>query len=85
MKNILNYWLELGIDGIRIDALKHIYESDNMKDEPIIDSKYSINYMNMYHIYTADQEEVYDLISEWHQILKELELKYGTERYWKSV
>jgi len=69
MKNILNYWLELGIDGVRIDALKHVYESENMKDEPIIDSNMPINYHNLNHIYTADQDEIYDLIKEWRLLL----------------
>jgi len=69
MKNILNYWLELGIDGVRIDALKHVYESENMKDEPIKDSNMAINYHNLNHIYTTDQDEIYDLIKEWRLLL----------------
>lgn len=71
MKNILNYWLDLGIDGVRIDALKHLYESENMKDEPIIDSNMALNYNNLNHIYTTDQEEIYDLIKEWRLLLDE--------------
>ncbi|KAL4131502.1 hypothetical protein QTP88_008804 [Uroleucon formosanum] len=69
MKIILNYWLDLGIDGIRIDAFRHVYESENMKDEPIIDSKAAVNYKNLNHIYTTDQEEIYDLIKEWRLLL----------------
>jgi len=81
MKNILNYWLELGIDGIRIDALKHVYESKNMENEPVIDKTRPVDYRNLDHIYTTDQDEVYDLIKEWHLILNEFKLKYNRTRY----
>jgi len=83
MNNILNYWLELGVDGIRIDALKHVYENTNMKNEPIIDKTRPVNYNNLNHIYTTDQDEVYDLINEWHLTLNEFKLKYNRTRYYK--
>ncbi|XP_026806084.1 maltase 1-like [Rhopalosiphum maidis] len=75
MKKILNYWIELGIDGIRIDALKHVYESENMDDEPIVDKNIPANYFNLDHIFTIDQNEVYDLIKEWRLLLDEFKLK----------
>lgn len=76
MKNILIYWLELGIDGVRIDALKHVYECQNMKNEPIINKAKPIDYSNLNHIYTTDLDEVNDLIKEWHLILEEFKLIY---------
>lgn len=84
MKNILKYWLELGIDGVRIDALKHVYESENMKDEPIIDSNMAINYNNLNHIYTVDQDEIYDLIKEWRLLLDDFKQNNNT-RYEKLI
>ncbi|XP_022164151.1 maltase 1-like [Myzus persicae] len=76
MKNILNYWLELGIDGIRIDALKHVYESESLKDEPKLNNDNpEVDYFNLDHIYTIDQDEVYDLIKEWHLLLDEFKQK----------
>lgn len=70
MKKILNYWLEFGIDGIRIDALKHVYESESLEDEPLIEKdKPLIDYSSLHHIYTADQKEIYDLIKEWRLLL----------------
>lgn len=81
-KNILNYWIGLGIDGVRIDALKHVYESENMLDEPIVDKNKPVDYFNLDHIYTTDQDEVYDLIKEWRQILDEFKLKDNKTRYW---
>lgn len=69
MKNVLSYWIKLGIDGIRVDALKHVYERKDLKDEPILDVYKPLNYNNLDHIYTTDQEEIYDLIKEWHLLL----------------
>lgn len=80
MKRILNYWLEIGIDGIRIDALKHVYESKTMLDEPVINKTTPVKYEYLDHIYTTDQDEVYDLIKEWRLILDEYKQKYGTTR-----
>jgi len=71
MKNILNYWIGLGIDGIRIDALRHVYESKTLEDEPILDKSRAVNFDNLNHIYTMDQDEVYDLIKEWRFLLDE--------------
>jgi len=84
MTNILKYWLELGIDGVRIDALKHVYESENMKDEPIIDSNMAISYNNLNHIYTADQDDIYDLIKEWRLLLDDFKQNNNT-RFQKLI
>lgn len=69
MKKILNFWIQLGIDGIRVDALKHVYESECLDDEPIIDEHMAHNYINLDHIYTMDQDEIYNLIKEWRLLL----------------
>ncbi|XP_026813423.1 maltase 2-like isoform X2 [Rhopalosiphum maidis] len=82
MKNILNYWIKLGIDGIRVDALKHVYESENLEDEPIIDSNMVINYSNLDHIYTTDQDEIYDLIKEWRLLLDDFK---QNDRYTRII
>jgi alpha-glucosidase len=85
MKNILNYWIELGIDGIRIDALKHVYESEIMDDEPIVDKNLPANYFNLDHIFTIDQNEVYDLIKKWRLLLDEFKLKDRQTRFEKLL
>lgn len=81
MKGVLNFWMEMGLDGIRVDALKHVYENENMKDEPIIDPGKPLDYYNLEHIYTADQDEVYDLIKEWLQQLDEFKKRDNNTRY----
>lgn len=74
MKKVIKYWIELGIDGLRIDALRHIYESELLEDEPDGFDNY---------IYTVDQDEVYDLIKEWHLLLDEFKQKDHHTRFEK--
>lgn len=81
IKTILKYWIKKGIDGIRIDALRHVYESENMENEPIINPNASINYDNLRHYFTVDQDEVYGLIREWHQLLTEFKQIDNYTRY----
>lgn len=81
MKKILDYWLEIGIDGLRIDALRHTYESDDLKDEPVLDINKKVDFFNLDHIYTTDQDEVYDLIKEWKKILNKYKQKDNRTRY----
>lgn len=75
MKKILRFWLNKGMDGFRVDALRHVYESENMQDEPMKNASLPVNYRNFYHYYTRDQDEVYDLINDWHQLFNEYKQK----------
>ena len=34
MKNVLSFWLDLGVDGFRMDAVQWIWEDENFLDEP---------------------------------------------------
>ena len=35
MKNVISFWLDLGVDGFRMDAVAHIWEDGEFKDEPV--------------------------------------------------
>ena len=43
MKNVLMFWLNMGVDGFRMDAVQWIWEDENFEDEPISDRKYRSN------------------------------------------
>ena len=34
-KDVLRFWFERGVDGMRIDAIRHMYEDESFADEPI--------------------------------------------------
>ncbi|XP_054004462.1 maltase 1-like [Hylaeus anthracinus] len=76
MKDVIKYWLDMGIDGFRIDAVPHIFESNIDKDEPpSYLSKNSSEYTYLSHIYTKDQPQTYDLIQNWREFVD----KYADE------
>jgi glycosidase len=88
MKNILRFWLEnKNVDGFRIDALKHLFESDNFKEEPVRpDCKLDPNDPNLHydeqiHIHTTNQLGTYQELAEWRAIFDEVSKKTGRRRF----
>lgn len=74
MKNVLLFWLDRGIDGFRIDAIPHIFETINSDgsypDEPIsglCDDVVGTCYLT--HIHTRDLPETYELVYDWRELL----------------
>jgi alpha-glucosidase len=52
---MLEHWLKQGVDGFRIDAINHMYEVTDFKDELYIDSSGDLTeYNNMYHNHTMN-------------------------------
>lgn len=70
-QEIIKFWLNKGIDGFRIDAVPHIYERDDIPDEPKSNapgvSERDYGYLN--HIHTKDDPRTYDLVKSWRKIL----------------
>lgn len=60
-----------GIDGFRIDAVPHIFEHDDLLDEPRSNKpgvgEKDYGYLN--HIYTFDDPRNYDLVKSWRKVL----------------
>ncbi|XP_038044417.1 neutral and basic amino acid transport protein rBAT-like [Patiria miniata] len=71
---VLQFWLEKGVDGIRVDAIRHIYESEDLEDEPINPDYTPIpgerpQYHSLIHNKTADLPEVHELMYVWRRVL----------------
>ncbi|KAK0076141.1 hypothetical protein PV325_005818 [Microctonus aethiopoides] len=71
MKNALTFWLDLGVDGFRIDAATHLIEDSRYLDEPVLPNTGlppgdpgTLN-----HIYTQNQPELYDIIKSWRDLV----------------
>ena len=80
---MLKFWLEeKKVDGFRIDAMKHLVESQNFEDEPIRENvkNREVVYDDLIHIYTANQEETYGILYEWRQLCNEIGEKTGSSR-----
>ena len=61
---MLRFWVgEIGIDGLRIDAVPYLYEDSEFLDEPKSNkTEDPDSYDYLEHIYTFNLPEVYDMI-----------------------
>ena len=61
---MLRFWVgEIGIDGLRIDAVPYLYENPEFLDEPKSNkTEDPDSYDFLDHIYTFNLPEVYDMI-----------------------
>lgn len=77
METILRFWLDLGVDGFRVDAACHLVESNQFTNEPLRDpDKEPIFYDDYHHTETADQPESYQLIRRWRHFFDHYSMKH---------
>ncbi|XP_011307785.1 maltase 1 [Fopius arisanus] len=71
MEDVIKYWLDQGIDGFRVDAVPHLYEVENLLDEPrtYATGVTSAEYAYLNHVHTKDQPETYALVKSWRKVL----------------
>ncbi|KAF3841886.1 hypothetical protein F7725_023837 [Dissostichus mawsoni] len=67
--DIIHFWLGKGVDGFRMDAVKHILEAEHLRDEPQVDPKQPpedvTTEWELYHDYTTSQLGLHDMLREW--------------------
>lgn len=85
MQNNLRFWLDLGVDGYRVDAVPYLFENTQFLDEPrkpeYLASKEKNTYDQYDHPYTADLPETYDMIKQFRDVVDEFKKKDGKTRY----
>ena len=82
MLEVLEYWLDRGVDGFRIDAVPHIFEKRNddgsYPDEPVSGWSSDPNSYEYHdHIYTKDQYPTIELLYEWREFFENYQQKNG--------
>ncbi|XP_072017778.1 maltase A3-like [Amphiura filiformis] len=82
MDSVLRFWFDRGVDGMRVDAIRHMYEDESYADEPV-NPDYTPppdedkpQYDSLLHTMTADLPELHDVIEGWRSEIFE---KYSTE------
>ncbi|KAK8395419.1 hypothetical protein O3P69_006219 [Scylla paramamosain] len=66
MKNVLRFWLDKGVDGFRVDAVKYLVEAQDLNlDEPTD----SDNPELLHHIFTTNQPETFQILREWRELV----------------
>lgn len=83
-QNVLRFWLDIGVDGFRVDALPFIVEDDSFRDEPLISPNTvddNHTYFLLDHIYSRDQLGTYKIVEEFRAVLDEYTNRDGNTRY----
>nr|CAI5870072.1 unnamed protein product [Callosobruchus analis] len=64
MKKVLTYWLDVGVDGFRVDAVPYLMEDKQLRNEPLAPGhKYDLNDPNcVQRIYTKDIDETFEVV-----------------------
>ncbi|GAB6020625.1 Mal-a5p [Chamberlinius hualienensis] len=84
LQKILRFWLDRGVDGFRVDAVHHLFESEHLENESpsnaAISSIPEDSYGSLIHNYTTGQPESLELLREWREILDSYEAIDGKHR-----
>ena len=81
MKNVISFWLDLGVDGFRMDAVAHIWEDEEFRDEPLsgnTDDPEDWGYLD--HIYTFNLPQTRDKLKEFYDLIKSYTAIDGFDR-----
>lgn len=80
----MTFWLDnKKVDGLRIDAVKHLFESKSFEDEPVIRTstsdllKKELRYEDFDHVHTSNRKETFKLLVEWRRLFDQISLKTG--------
>ncbi|KAI8118981.1 putative maltase H [Lucilia cuprina] len=88
MKEVMRYWLDLGISGFRIDALPFMFEkgpdeNGNFLDEPVIDDVSACpdpeDWCHLNHTYTQNQPESIEMVYQWRELTTQYKKDHGGE------
>ncbi|XP_047458664.1 neutral and basic amino acid transport protein rBAT [Mugil cephalus] len=85
MIDIIHFWLEKGVDGFRMDAVKHILEAAHLRDEPQVDPNKPPEQVttewDLYHDYTTSQLGLHDMLREYRAELDIYSREPGRYRF----
>lgn len=65
LQNNLKFWMDLGVDGFRIDSCAFLFEDEQLRDEVKINNSLPLNYENLIHNYTKDLNQTYQVVKQW--------------------
>jgi alpha-glucosidase len=73
MYGVLRFWLERGVDGFRVDALRNLIKDDKFRDNPPNpDYRPGQNpYRSLLPVYSAERPETHDMVREMRAVLDE--------------
>jgi alpha-glucosidase len=86
MLNVLRFWLDLGVDGFRVDVPEWMIKDDRFLDEPenplYATGSVMDPYQKLIHTYTFAQKEYLDIIRQFIGVLEEYDKKFMVTEVW---
>ncbi|XP_065088453.1 alpha-glucosidase-like [Ochlerotatus camptorhynchus] len=76
MTKMLFFWLDRGVDGFRLDAINHMFEDAEFRNEPPAGGVPG-SYDSLDHIYTKDVEDVYGVVYGWRDLMDAYSKEHG--------
>ncbi|MGH0147506.1 UNVERIFIED_CONTAM: hypothetical protein FKN15_010633 [Acipenser sinensis] len=85
MTDVIRFWLEKGVDGLRMDAVKFILEAEHLRDEPQVNPQQNpeniTSHSELYHDYTDSQVGLHVILQGWRQVMDEYSTEPGRYRF----
>lgn len=69
MDGVLDFWMQKGVAGFRIDAVSRLFEDPQMRDDPYMPGINVYGDRNIKHVYTDDLPEVHDVLREVRRVV----------------
>lgn len=88
LQNVIKFWLEKGVAGLKIPSINYLFEVDKdlyggrYPDEPITGRPGlgPDDYVYLEHVYTKDQEETYDMVSQLRDVFDGITIRDNLTR-----
>ena len=88
MLDVLRFWLDLGVDGFRVDAPEWMIKDERFLDEPenplYIIGSITDPYQQLIHTYTIAQKEYLVIIKKFIEVLEEYGGRFLVTEVWSS-
>ncbi|HEY1903417.1 MAG TPA: alpha-glucosidase [Terracidiphilus sp.] len=69
MDGVLDFWMQRGVAGFRIDAVSRLFEDPNLHDDPYLPGRNAYGDRNIQHKYTDDMPGVDDVLKEVRRVV----------------
>jgi len=92
MMGVLKFWLDLGVDGFRVDSLPHLFEDPEFRDqvpaEIKVESKGPVltpaEYGYWDHKYTSNLPQTLDVLEKFRELCDSYKARDGRTRWRKG-
>ncbi|MCL4638144.1 MULTISPECIES: alpha-amylase family glycosyl hydrolase [Olivibacter] len=77
MLEVMQFWLEKGVDGFRVDVMWHLIKDKQLRDNPLNPDfqERDANYNRLLPVYSTDQPEVHELVGQMRALLEQYQEK----------